>query len=76
MQDELAHVIAYGAIVLVLVFWPSFEHAAACVSYSGLFALSATTLVFTAIKKRAVTTPSDAAKDLRASLPYWPLPSI
>ena len=74
MRDDFVHLIAYGAIVLVLIFWPSFEHAAACASYGCLFVLSAITLASTLLKKRAPKEPeATSTKDLREGLPYWPL---
>ena len=76
MQDEFAHVIAYGAIAVVLVFWPELEHATACACYCGLFVLSATTLFGAAMKKRVVEPESENQNDLRANLPFWPLAKL
>ena len=73
MQDEFAHVIAYGVIAVVLVFWPKLEHATACACYGGLFVHSAMTLLGAIMKKLAIESEPENRNDLRTNLPFWPL---
>lgn len=72
MKNRLPDLIAYGAILFALLFWPSCEHLTACIAYAGLEAVSLVGIVLAILKNRTQTRAGSSAPDLRDGLPCWP----